>query len=184
MKTFISFFLLLSPFFFYGQPKEINETPKQYLEHITNTWDVDPNKVVYISDKTSLEDLSSIMHNSVLSFVKGENSTSAEILDGKRIVDPNACGLALNNLELENVLKHLKEGNDYTAINLKRLVDNGNFTFSDKLTTVLIYSKKLDALVADYFHVLKDFSEKDVDYVLVIFDNEITEQIPGAIKNK
>lgn len=184
MINIFQLFALLMPAFFYAQPFEINENPEQYMQHIVSSWQVDPQKIVYITNETDLEDLATVMHNSVLAFVQKEQSTSAEILDGKREKDPDACGLALNNLELQNVYQHLKNGNDYTSISFKKLKDNEPYFFSDKLTAVLIYSKRIDAFIADYFKVLKDFEHKNVDYVIVVFDNEITSQIPGAISNE
>ena len=183
MSIYFKIVFLLFPIVLFAQGPKFDDTPKEYVNHIVNLWDVDSDKIVYITDKTTLSDLSSIMHNSILSFVKGKQSTSAEILDGRRQVDSTACGLALNNLELDNVKKHLKEGKDYTKMHLKKAADNTPYEFSDKLTTILIYSKKLDGFLGDYFTILRDFNKKGVDYVIIIFDNEINNQIPGALKN-
>lgn len=183
MKT-IKIILLLFPTILLGQGIQIKDTPEEYVNHIVKVWEVDKDKIVYVSAETSLLKLASILHSSVLSFVKGELSTSAEILDGRREIDKDACGLTLNNLELDNVKQHLKKGNDYTKVRLKRLTDNADFNFNnDRITTVLIYSKKMDYVINDYFKVLKEFSKQGTDYVIITFDDEITRQIPGALNN-
>lgn|SRR5690606_23740129 len=183
MQKIIGIIIVFFPTIIFGQALEIKDTPNEYIEHIVKVWDIDKQRIVYISNQSTLEELSTILHNSILSFVKGNYSTSAEILDGKREIDPQACGLALNNLEIENIKKNLKLGNDYTKIHLKKIVDDSNFEFDDKLTTVLLYSKKLDFFTGDYFRVLKELSKKDIEYVIIVFDNEINEQIPNALKN-
>lgn len=184
MNNYFKIIILLFPFILFGQGVEITGTPSQYVEHISEVWKVDKDRIVYISDESTLDDLSTTLHNSILSFAKGKLSTSAEILDGKRALDPDACGLALNNLNIENVTNHLKTGNDYTGLHLKKVVDNSDFRFKNELTSVLIYSKKLDFFVGDYFKALKEFSKKGVGYVIIIFDNEINSQIPGALQNQ
>lgn len=183
MNKILQSILLIFPVLVFGQGMAINDTPKEYIDHIVNVWEVDSNNIVYISDETSLLKLAGILHNSVLSFAEGELSTSAEILDGKREVDKDVCGLALNNLDLKNIQKHLKKGNDYTQIRLKKLTDNTAFNLSNNLTTVLLYSKKMDYYINDYFKIIKEFSQQGVDYIIITFDDEITSQIPGALNN-
>lgn len=175
--------LLLFPVTMLAQDIEIKDTPQEYIEHVAKTWSVNKENIVYVTNKTTLTDLASVIHTSLLSFVKGELSTAAEILDGRRTIDPAACGLPVNNLDIENVKKHLKTGNDYRKIHFKRVKDNSDFKFSDKLTSVLLYSKKLDYFLGDYFKVMKEFSKKDADYIIIVFDNEVSTQIPGALKN-
>ena len=114
MQKIIRIIIIFIPAIFFGQTLEIKDTTNEYIEHIIKVWDIDKQRIVYISYKSSLEGLSTILHNSILSFVKENYSTSAEILDGKREIDSQACGLALNNLEIENIKKNLKLGNDYT----------------------------------------------------------------------
>lgn len=182
MSRIFKIIVLLFPVVLFGQGMEIKDTPKEYVDHIVNVWEVDSDKIVYISDETSIFKLASVFHNSILTFAEGKLSTSAEILDGKRKLNKKTCGLALNNLDPENVKKHLRKGHDYTKIRLKKMVDDTDFKFSDeRITTVLVYSKKLDYFIGDYFQVLKEFSEKGMDYVIIALDNEITSQIPGAL---
>lgn len=92
MNLFFKIIMLLFPAILLGQGAEIKETPDEYLNHIVEKWNVDSNKIVYISNQTSMVDLAQNLHNSVLSFTKGELSTSAEILDGRREVDESVCG--------------------------------------------------------------------------------------------
>lgn len=182
MNQFLKIIIFLFPVFLFGQGMEIKDTPKEYVDHLVNIWEVDANKIVYISNETSIFKLASVFHESVLSFVEGKLSTSAEILDGRRKWNKKVCGLALNNLDIQNVKKHLRKGHDYSKIRLKKLADNTEFSFGDgSLTTVLVYSKKLDYVIGDYFKVLKDFSDKGMDYVIITMDNEILSQIPGAL---
>ncbi|WP_413514140.1 hypothetical protein [Myroides odoratus] len=185
MSKIFKIIIFLFPFIVFGQGMEIKDTPKEYIDHIVNIWEVDSNKIIYISNETSLFKLASNFHESVLSFVEGKLSTSAEILDGRRKWNKKVCGLALNNLDIENVRKHLRKGNDYTKIHLKRIVDDTEFNFkNDSMTTVLVYSKKLDYVINDYFKVLKEFSDKGMDYVIITMDNEILSQIPGALSQE
>ncbi|MGG5508032.1 MULTISPECIES: hypothetical protein [unclassified Myroides] len=158
-------------------------TPKEYEDHIVETWRVDRNKIVYVTTEMSLFKLASSLHGSMLSFAEGQKSTSAEILDGRRMNDKKACGIALNNLDLDNVKKHLKKGKNYQKLKLKRLTDNSDYQIGDDLTTVLIYSKKLDYFIGDYFTILNEYNKQNVDYVLIVLDDEITSQIPGALNN-
>ena len=183
MNLFFKIIVLLFPAILLGQGAEIKETPEEYLNHIVETWNVDSNKIVYISNETSMVDLAQNLHNSVLSFTKGELSTSAEILDGRREVDESVCGLALNNLNVENVEENLKDGKDYTKFHLKKLADNTDFNLTDSTTAILIYSKKMDYVIQDYFKVLEEFAGQGVDYIIITFDNEITSQIPEALNN-
>ena len=90
--------------------------------------------------------------------------------------------LALNNLNVENVEENLKDGKDYTKFHLKKLVDNTDFNLTDNTTAILIYSKKMDYVIQDYFKVLEEFARQGVDYVIITFDNKITSQILGGIK--
>ncbi len=183
MGNFLKILLFFYPIISFSQSVEITDTPQEYIQHISKVWDVDQNKIVYITNQSTLDDLASVIHNSVLTFVAGELSTSAEILDGRRIVNPKQCGLALNNLDLENIKKHLQKGNDYRKIQLKKVIDDTDYIFNNQLTTVLIYSKKLDFFMGDYFKVLKELSQRNVDYLIIIFDNEINNQIPNALKS-
>lgn len=185
MNKVLKIIVFLFPVILFGQGMEIKDTPKEYIDHIVDIWEVDSNNIVYISDETSLFQLASVLHESVLSFVEGKLSTSAEILDGRRKLNKKVCGLALNNLDIDNVKKHLRKGHDYTKINLKRMTDDTDFYFSnERITTVLVYSKKLDYVIGDYFKVLKEFSEKGMDYVIITLDNEITSQISGALSQE
>lgn len=185
MNKFLKIITVLFPMVLFGQGMEIKDTPKEYVDHIVNIWEVDSNKIVYISDETSLFKLASVFHESVLSFVEGKLSTSAEILDGRRKWNKKVCGLALNNLDVENVKKHLRKGHDYNKIQFKRMTDDTTFSFSaDTMTTVLVYSKKLDYVIGDYFKVLKEFSDKGMDYVIISMDDEVLRQIPGALSQR
>lgn len=91
--------------------------------------------------------------------------------------------LALNNLNVENVEENLKDGKDYTKFHLKKLVDNTDFNLTDNTTAILIYSKKMDYVIQDYFKVLEEFARQGVDDVIITFDNKITSQILGALNN-
>lgn len=93
------------------------------------------------------------------------------------------CGLALNDLNVENVEENLKDGKDYTKFHLKKLADSTDFNLTDSTTAILIYSKKMDYVIQGYFKVLEEFAGQGVDYVIITFDNEITSQIPGALNN-
>lgn len=182
MKLSILYISVLISMVSWSQNKTIDETPEQYLEHVQNTWDVDGSKIVYISDQTSLFRLATTMHESMLSFVAGELSTSADILDGRNKQNKKVCGLVLNNLDLDHVRNYLKKGRNYSKIKFKRLLDNSEYNFdSQRITSVLLYTKKLDYFMGDYFEVLKQFNTQDVDYIIVVLDNEITTQIPGAL---
>ncbi|WP_430613398.1 hypothetical protein [Flavobacterium sp. JP2137] len=182
MNKVLKIIIFLFPIILFGQGMEIKDTPKEYVDHIVNIWEVDSSKIVYISKETSLFKLASVFHESVLAFVAGNLSTSAEILDGRRKWNKKVCGLALNNLDIENVKKHLRKGHDYSKIRFKRVADGTEFNFNNEnMTTVLIYSKKLDYVIGDYFKVLKGFSDKGMDYVIITMDNEILSQIPTAL---
>src|SRR5690606_40444524 len=65
MNLFFKIIVLLFPAILLGQGVEIKETPKEYLNHIVETWNVDSNKIVYISNETSMVDLAQNLHNSV-----------------------------------------------------------------------------------------------------------------------
>ncbi|MBB1140748.1 hypothetical protein [Myroides sp. WP-1] len=160
-----------------------NITPKEYEDHIVQTWNIDRNKIVYVTTEMSLFRLASSLHGSMLSFAEGQKSTSAEILDGRKMNDKKACGIALNNLDLDNVKKHLKKGKNYQKLKLKRLTDHSDYQLGEELTSVLIYSKKLDYFIGDYFKIVTEYNKQNVDYVLIVFDDEITSQIPGALNN-
>ena len=88
MGNFLKILLFFYPIISFSQSVEITDTPQEYIQHISKVWDVDQNKIVYITNQSTLDDLASVIHNSVLTFVAGELSTSAEILDGRRIVNP------------------------------------------------------------------------------------------------
>lgn len=167
---------------------EINSTPQEYVDHIVTTWGIDKDKIVYVTDETSLFKLSRNIQGSLLSFAQGALSTSADLLDGKVKESgkrkKSACGLSLNNLDIDNIKKKLKKGKNYQKLTLKRLSDNSEYTIGEALTTVMIYTQKFDYVINDYFEVIKKLAEENVDYIILTFDDEITRQIPGALHNK
>lgn len=166
---------------------EINSTPQEYVEHIVATWGVDKDKIVYITDETSLFKLSRSIQGSLLSFTQGPLSTSADILNGKVTEagkrKKSTCGLSLNNLDIDHIKKYLKKGKNYQKLTLKRMSDNSAYEIGEDLTTVLMYSQKLDYVIGEYFQIIKQLEAEDVDYMILCFDDEITRQIPGALSN-
>ncbi|MDM1407070.1 hypothetical protein [Myroides sp. DF42-4-2] len=166
---------------------EINSTPQEYVEHIVATWGVDKDKIVYITDETSLFKLSRSIQGSLLSFTQGPLSTSADILNGKVTEagkrKKSTCGLSLNNLDIDHIKKYLKKGKNYQKLTLKRMSDNSAYEIREDLTTVLMYSQKLDYVIGEYFQIIKQLEAEDVDYMILCFDDEITRQIPGALSN-
>ncbi|MBB1149598.1 hypothetical protein H4K35_05530 [Myroides sp. NP-2] len=166
---------------------EINSTPQEYVEHIVATWGVDKDKIVYITDETSMFKLSRSIQGSLLSFTQGPLSTSADILNGKVTEagkrKKSTCGLSLNNLDIDHIKKYLKKGKNYQKLTLKRMSDNSAYEIGEDLTTVLMYSQKLDYVIGEYFQIIKQLEAEDVDYMILCFDDEITRQIPGALSN-
>lgn len=171
-----------------GLGMEINSTPAEYVDHIVKTWGVDKDKIVYVTDETSLFKLSRNMQESLLSFTEGKLSTSADLLNGKIKASgkrkKSACGLSLNNLDIANIKKHLRKGKNYQNLTFKRITDNSEYTIGDELTTVMVYSQKFDYVINEYFEMIKKLAEENVDYIILTFDDEITRQIPGALSNK
>lgn len=180
------FFCLLTSFSATSQNyPEINDSPEEYIEHISTTWALEKNKVVYISNEDNMLNLMNNFHNSVFVFVKDNLSTSADIINEKDKPEADVCGLSLGNLDVKHINESLKDGKDYTQIKFKRMVDGTDYQFSDQLTSVLVYSKKLDFYIKDYITILTQlYKENNVDYVLICMDNEVLAKIPDALQTE
>lgn len=157
-----------------------------YVNEESSEINVDSSKFYYITNKSDSVFFKN-MKRSLISFVKGDRSVSIDELNDSKpdgeIQLNNSCGIKALNLEMiENNLNKIK---NYKGIEIKSIKNKNEFNIkNNKITAVMLYSKKLRYLVGPYLKKLNELKEEyGIDYILITLDTTLIDSLPDSYKN-